>query len=72
VVQEQGQGHLVGKLPKNLGFGMGLEFRESCNILSSSNTTPVQAGMILNVTVGRTQPLVVLLAMIEHRWCTLK
>lgn len=51
-LEEQGQGHLVGKLPKNLGFGMGLEFRESCNILSSSNTTPVQAGMILNVTVG--------------------
>lgn len=46
----------MAKLPKTLGFGMGLEFRESANVLSATNTTPLQAGMVLNVAIGGPHP----------------
>lgn len=46
----------MAKLPKTLGFGMGLEFRESANVLSATNTTPLQAGMVLNVAIGAPHP----------------
>lgn len=35
-----------------MGFGIGLEFRESSHVLRSKNTTLVQAGMAFNVVVG--------------------
>lgn len=43
---------LLAKLTKNLGFGIGLEFRESCNLLTPKNTTVVAEGMAFNVAFG--------------------
>ena len=51
-IQDQGQEHLVDKLTKNAGFGMGLEFRESANVLSADSQVPVRAGMVFNVSMG--------------------
>ena len=35
-----------------MGFGMGLEFQESANMLNAKNDRKVQAGMVFNVVVG--------------------
>ena len=43
---------MVEHLPKNIGFGMGLEFRESINLLKAGNERKVAAGMVFNVAVG--------------------
>ena len=51
--QDAQQGHLVEHLPKNIGFGMGLEFREGLNLLKAGNERKVQAGMVFNVAVGK-------------------
>ena len=52
VLKAQGQSHLVEKLSKNLGFGMGLEFRESALMLTPKNEGVVRAGMVFNVCIG--------------------
>ncbi|KAI8465881.1 MAG: global transcription factor [Monoraphidium minutum] len=44
--------HLAEKLLKNVGFGMGLEFRESHNVLGPKNAARVKAGQVFNVVVG--------------------
>lgn len=61
LVQAKGQGHLVQHLTKNVGFGVGLEFRESSSLLNSSNTGTIKAGMTFNLAVG-----VLLLSMVAH------
>ncbi|TMW55175.1 hypothetical protein Poli38472_013937 [Pythium oligandrum] len=43
---------LFAKLTKNLGFGIGLEFRESSNLLTAKNTTVIKEGMAFNVAFG--------------------
>lgn len=43
---------LFARLTKNLGFGIGLEFRESCNLLTPKNNTVVVEGMAFNVAFG--------------------
>ncbi|CCI42093.1 unnamed protein product [Albugo candida] len=43
---------LCSRLTKNLGFGIGLEFRESCNLLNSKNTATIKEGMAFNVAFG--------------------
>ena len=40
------------RMTKNIGFGMGLEFREAVNLLNNKNERKVAAGMIFNVAVG--------------------
>ena len=52
LMQDAGQGHLIEMLPKNIGFGMGLEFREAINLLNNKNDRKVAAGMVFNVAVG--------------------
>ncbi|GAA5811471.1 hypothetical protein MFLAVUS_004908 [Mucor flavus] len=37
---------------KNVGFGMGIEFREANYVLSGKNNREIKNGMILNVQVG--------------------
>lgn len=37
---------------KNVGFGMGIEFREANYVLNGKNARPIKDGMILNVQVG--------------------
>lgn len=43
---------LLPLLTKNLGFGIGLEFRESTNLLSAKNDLQIQEGMSFNVAFG--------------------
>lgn len=44
--------HLVEKLPKNLGFAMGLDFRESTLLLSPKNPIAFRKGMVFCLSVG--------------------
>eukprot|EP00958_Prasinococcus_capsulatus_P001992 scaffold179_cov368-Prasinococcus_capsulatus_cf.AAC.32 len=46
------QSGLSGNLTKNVGFGMGLEFRDSTYLLNAKNERVVQAGMIFNLALG--------------------
>lgn len=50
--QDAKQGHLVAKLPKNIGWSMGTEIRESHYQLTAKNTATVKPGMIFNVSIG--------------------
>ena len=43
---------MAEKLSGNVGWGMGLEFRESSHLLRTRNTAPCRAGMVFNVVVG--------------------
>lgn len=43
---------LSERLTKNLGFGIGLEFRESSNVLTHKNQNVVKEGMVFNVAIG--------------------
>jgi nucleosome binding factor SPN SPT16 subunit len=55
--QEKGQGHLVGKLTKSIGFSVGTELRESHYQLTAKNAAVVQPGMVFNVSLGGTRTL---------------
>jgi nucleosome binding factor SPN SPT16 subunit len=44
--------HLIEHLPKNLGFGMGLVFREQTMLLTSKNTIAFKNGMVFCLSVG--------------------
>ncbi|GMH75505.1 hypothetical protein TrLO_g8991 [Triparma laevis f. longispina] len=43
---------LIPCLPKNLGFAMGLDYRDSDLILNDKNATLFRANMVFNLTVG--------------------
>lgn len=43
---------LLPSMTKNVGFGMGIEFRDSSFILNAKNDTKVEKGMVFNVAVG--------------------
>lgn len=45
-------GALVAGLGKNVGFGTGIEYRDSAHVLNAKNATAVQEGMVFNVAVG--------------------
>lgn len=51
-LEAAGHGHLSERLTRNVGFGMGLEFRESHNLLAPKNTGKVKAGQVFNVSLG--------------------
>lgn len=51
-MQDKGQERLVPKLPKNIGWSMGTELRESHYLLSPKNAAPVQRGMIFHISLG--------------------
>lgn len=42
----------MDKLTKNIGFGMGLEFRDSSLVLNAKNTHTVKSSMVFNVCVA--------------------
>lgn len=44
--------HLQKHMPKNLGFSIGLDFRDSHLILSAKNPATIRAGMIFNLSIG--------------------
>ena len=51
-LRRQGREDLVKKLPKNLGFAIGLDFRESALLLSPKCPAILRAGMVFNLSVG--------------------
>jgi len=50
--QKSGFEHLAEKLPKNLGFAMGLDFRESSLLLTAKNQIAFKKGMVFCLSVG--------------------
>ena len=42
----------MGKLPKNVGWSLGTELRESHYVLSAKNSTKIQKDMIFHVCLG--------------------
>lgn len=49
---KKGFEHLVSKLPKNLGFAMGLDFREPTLLLTAKNPIAFKPGMVFCLSVG--------------------
>ncbi|XP_070977501.1 FACT complex subunit SPT16-like isoform X1 [Oncorhynchus clarkii lewisi] len=43
---------LAAKLTKNLGFAMGIEFREGSLVLNSKNQYKLKKGMVLSISLG--------------------
>lgn len=43
---------LVSALTRNVGFGMGIEFRDSAHVLNAKNESKVEKSMTFNVSVG--------------------
>lgn len=52
IQQKGGFDHLVSKLPKNLGFAMGLDFREPTLLLTGKNPIAFKPGMVFCLSVG--------------------
>ncbi len=50
--QEAGQPEMAEKLSGNVGWGIGLEFRESNHLLRTRTTAVCRPGMAFNVVVG--------------------
>jgi nucleosome binding factor SPN SPT16 subunit len=53
-LQKNGHEDLIPKLPKNLGFAQGLEFRDSALLLSAKNSVQFKEGMVFCLSVGFT------------------
>jgi hypothetical protein len=52
-LREKGHPELAERLPKSVGFGMGLEFKESGTALGARGAgTTARAGMVFNVSLG--------------------
>ena len=51
-LQEEGRKDLIKKLPKNLGFSIGIDFRDSALTLSQKNNAKFQVGMTFNLCIG--------------------
>jgi nucleosome binding factor SPN SPT16 subunit len=51
-LRENDHEDLVSKLPKNLGFAQGIDFRDSTLTLSAKNNVPFRAGMVFCLAVG--------------------
>ena len=51
-LKDKGHEALVTKLPKNLGFAMGLDFRDSSLILSAKNPVTFRKGMVFCLSVS--------------------
>lgn len=49
---EEGRKDLIKKLPKNLGFAIGMDFKDSALTLSAKNNAKFQAGMTFNLSIG--------------------
>jgi len=51
-LRERDQEDLVSRLPKTLGFGVGLDFRDTNLLLNTKNTVPFRAGMVFSLAVS--------------------
>ena len=50
--QEQGQEHLIPKLTRSFGHGMGLEMRDNSTSISSKSSVTLRSGMVFNLSIG--------------------
>ena len=51
-LEQEGRTDLVDKLPKTLGFSMGLDFREPAMLLTAKNSATFRSGMVFNLSLG--------------------
>ena len=51
-LQKSGREDLIEKLPKNLGFAQGLDFRDSALTLNSKNGVTFKQGMVFCLAIG--------------------
>jgi nucleosome binding factor SPN SPT16 subunit len=51
-LEEEKRQDLIDKLPKNLGFSIGLDFREPAMVLTPKNNAIIRSGMIFNLSLG--------------------
>ena len=51
-LRAEGRDDLVKCLPKNLGFSIGLDFRDGALLLSPKNNTKFRSGMAFNLSIG--------------------
>ncbi len=51
-LQDERRKDLIKKLPKNLGFSIGIDFRDSALTLSQKNNAKFQVGMTFNLSIG--------------------
>ncbi|XP_040603018.1 FACT complex subunit SPT16-like [Mesocricetus auratus] len=51
VVKKQ-KPELLNKITKNLGFGMGIEFREGSLVINSKNQNKLKKGMVFSINLG--------------------
>lgn len=49
---KSGNKHLIKCLPKNLGFSMGLDFRDSNFLLTAKNQAVFKTGMVFTLSIG--------------------
>ncbi|KAJ1448969.1 FACT complex subunit-domain-containing protein [Pelagophyceae sp. CCMP2097] len=52
VLQQPRYIHLADKLPKNLGFGLGIDFREGSLVLNKKSEAVFAKNMVFNLAVG--------------------
>ena len=51
-LEDEKRSDLIEKLPKSLGFSIGLEFRDATLLLTAKNNAIFRSGMIFNLSVG--------------------
>lgn len=51
-LRDEGREDLVSSLPKNLGFAMGLDFRDPNLLLNQKNTVTMRPGMVFTLAVS--------------------
>ncbi|KAK5584846.1 hypothetical protein RB653_006463 [Dictyostelium firmibasis] len=51
-IKESSKPELVDHFPKNVGYGIGIEFQESLAVLNATNSRTLKSGMTLNIVCG--------------------
>eukprot|EP00550_Attheya_septentrionalis_P006611 CAMPEP_0198290936 /NCGR_PEP_ID=MMETSP1449-20131203/8621_1 /TAXON_ID=420275 /ORGANISM="Attheya septentrionalis, Strain CCMP2084" /LENGTH=1096 /DNA_ID=CAMNT_0043989503 /DNA_START=97 /DNA_END=3387 /DNA_ORIENTATION=+ len=51
-LESEGREDLIKLLPKNLGFGIGLDFRDATMVLNAKNPALFRVGMVFNLSLG--------------------
>jgi len=51
-LKSDGREDLVEKLPKTLGFSIGMDFREAALLISSKNSAIIRSGQVYNLSIG--------------------
>lgn len=51
-LRDEGKESVVSSLPKNLGFGLGIDFRDTNLLLNTKNTVTFKPGMVFSLAVS--------------------